>query len=144
MKYKCLCGEIIADQTDFLHYKARCIADQDWFDFLESEVAGGGQDWRLTKTIYQCPHCGRLNFKRNDGAMVFFRLEEENDENKKLLCSAKALQWKRSLIGVWNSLEKLNRIAKGQLSFRDCFGEGYEKSNDWTAFEKRYYEIFEQ
>src|SRR5437879_649396 len=144
MKYQCICGEIIPDQTDFLHYKAWCVADQDWFDFLESEVAGGGHDWGLTRKIYQCSHCGRLNFQGRDGHVVFFKLEMETEENKKILCSVKGLEWKRSLVGVWNSLEKLRRVAKERLYFEDCFGEGFEQSNEWAAFEKRYYEIFEQ
>jgi hypothetical protein len=144
MKYKCLCGEIITDNTDCLYYKARCIADQDWDDFLESKLVDGGHDWRLTRTIYQCPKCGRLQFERHDGQLVFFKLEKETEENKKLLCSVKGLQWKRPLVGVWNSLEKLKQIAKGRIYFQNCFNEGFEKFDDWTALEKRYFEILEQ
>jgi hypothetical protein len=142
MKFRCRCGEIISDTTDYLHYKARLIADQDWYDFLESETEGGGHDWRLTSEIYQCTKCGRLIFFKPDNHGVFFKLEEETEGNKKLLCSVKRSQWKRNLLGSWNSREK--EFAKGHIVFQDCFGEGYEKFDDWAVLEKRYFEILEQ
>jgi hypothetical protein len=144
MKYKCLCGEIITANTNGLYYKAWCVGDQDWEDFLESEVPSGGHDWRLAKEIYQCSHCGRLSLQRHDGKLVFFNLEEEIEENKKLLGSIKGLQWKRPLTGIWDSAEKLKQVGKGRLYFQNYFGEGFEKFEDWTIFEKRYYEIFEE
>ena len=145
MKFQCNCGEIIADQTDDLHYKARCIADEDWTDFLESDRPGVGLDWRFARIMYQCPKCGRLHIDRPDRhSSVVFKLEEENERDKKLLVSVKELQWKRLLTGAWDSSEKSRQMAKGRLSFLDCFGNGFKKFDDWATMEKRYYELLEQ
>jgi hypothetical protein len=145
MNFQCYCGEIIADQTDDLFYKARCIADEDWTDFLESDRPGIGLDWRFARIMYQCPKCGRLYVQRPDrNSSVVFKIEEGEERDKKLLVSTKELQWKRLLTGAWDSSGKSNPTAKGELWFRDCYGDGFEKHNDWAVMEKRYYELFEQ
>ena len=145
MKFQCHCGQTIADQTDELYYKARYVADQDWNDFLESKASSGGLDWRYARHIYQCSNCGRLYVERPDRkSFVSFELEEELKQDKKILVSTKEHQWKRTLTGTWNSSEKSKQMAKGHLHFEDCFGDGFEKFNDWAAMEIRYYELFEQ
>ena len=78
MKLRCECGEIIADQTDFLPYKAHLIADQDWFGVFDAldKIVSDVADARLTvdeaqtalrntlssesREMYQCGKCGRL------------------------------------------------------------------------------------
>lgn len=77
MKFRCTCGEILRDQTDYLPYKARLVADEDWFDLvdiLDELTARGARDpdeltrrtlhaWR---DVFQCPACGRLYLLAGD------------------------------------------------------------------------------
>lgn len=89
MKFMCLCGKVLSDNTDFLPYKARLIADEDWEQFLASAEQPGGHDWRLAPAIYQCPDCGCLRVEKPAGQVVFFR-PEDSSVSKSLLGSARS------------------------------------------------------
>lgn len=78
MKFQCLCGKIISDNTDDLPYKARMIADEDWNRFTESCERPQGYDWRLVTEIYQCPDCGCLRIEKPSGQVSFFKPESEH------------------------------------------------------------------
>ncbi len=77
MKFACLCGKPLADNTDDIPYKARMIADEDWNQFTASCERRQGHDWRLVTNIYQCPACGRLRIEKPAGSVVFFEPENE-------------------------------------------------------------------
>lgn len=77
MKYKCLCGWLMLDNTDDLPYKARLVADEDWNAFTESCESSPGYDWRLVTHVYQCPQCGRLLIEKPTGKVFFFKPEDE-------------------------------------------------------------------
>lgn len=78
MKFMCLCGKVLSDNTDFIPYKARVIADEDWERFTESCQRPQGCDWRLSTIIYQCPNCGCLRIAKPAGEVVFFKPESES------------------------------------------------------------------
>ena len=78
MKFQCLCGRLISDNTDDLPYKARMIADEDWTPFTKSCERPQGYDWRLVTPIYQCPNCGCLRIEKPSGRVVFFKPETDN------------------------------------------------------------------
>jgi hypothetical protein len=83
MKFRCGCGTLITDGTDYLPYKGYLIADEDWFAVLNAidegiEHSGStpaekkGASMRVrkllletTSTIYQCPKCGELRVDRD-------------------------------------------------------------------------------
>ena len=87
MKFQCLCGKILSDNTDDIPYKARMIADEDWNRFTESCESPQGYDWRLVTKIYQCPDCRCLRIEKPAGQVVFFKPESES-VSKSLLRSA--------------------------------------------------------
>jgi hypothetical protein len=78
MNISCDCGEIFADETDNLSYKAHVIPDQDWvqvfnaIDHVIQEAAAGNLSIEAAqtqmrcvlaspvRTAYQCRVCGRL------------------------------------------------------------------------------------
>ena len=77
MKFECLCGTLIPDQTDALPHKARIVADQDWFDLSEStDVRTSGEItltlWRATRIAYQCRECGRIWINDKAGTLHSF------------------------------------------------------------------------
>ena len=75
MKFMCLCGKVLSDNTDFIPYKARMVADEDWEDFTGSCEGPQGCDWQLATSIYQCPDCGCLRIEKPVGHVVFFKPE---------------------------------------------------------------------
>ena len=86
MKFQCLCGKNLSDNTDEIPYKAHLIADEDWNQFIE-EACAKPQWWRLVTKIYQCPDCGCLRIEKPTGHVVFFKPESES-VSKSLLRSA--------------------------------------------------------
>ena len=84
MKYRCLCGKIISDNTDDLPYKALMIADEDWNRFTESCERPQGYDWRLVTKIYQCPDCGTLRIEKPAGQVSIFVPESKQDSKSVL------------------------------------------------------------
>ncbi len=78
MKFMCLCGKVLSDTTDYIPYKARLIADEDWDHFLDLAEQSKGFDWRLAPAIYQCPDCGCLRLEKPQGHVVFFKPEDES------------------------------------------------------------------
>ncbi len=98
MKFRCQCGNVISDNTDFIPYKARLVADEDWEKFEEAcakwksdapvkerDIAGREVN-RLSRTIYQCMECGILWTERS-GRVMFFKPGDET-VSKSLLRSA--------------------------------------------------------
>ena len=70
-KFMCKCGCIMCDNTDGISYKARLIADQDFFTFLdeiESECPhkAPSNAWRYIEDMFQCPDCGNLIIFRDE------------------------------------------------------------------------------
>ena len=83
MKIRCVCGEIIPDQTDYLPYKAHVIGDKDYFDFLDAvdEAIESKEENREklcmnvrgaepSRLAWECNTCGRLYLDDKRGNLV--------------------------------------------------------------------------
>jgi hypothetical protein len=163
MKIDCLCGTAIPDQTDYISYKAHTIPDQDIFDLYdeldthlkqtmmlwasESDTAIVEQTLRsvqqqmrstvrqYTKTLYQCPRCGRLYVENETGSFHVFAPESHTTQAS-ILRSVLGDQWRRPLRGWWSS-----RLKEGKLWDIGDAGD-FEQFDDWNDLQTRYYEIF--
>ncbi len=85
MKMRCPCGSLLSDNSDDLPHKGRLIADQDWNRFTESCERPVGYDWRLTRHIYQCSKCGRINFDDPHDRTACYWFKPESDNTPKTL-----------------------------------------------------------
>ena len=135
MKFACICGKTIVDQTDYLSYAAYMIADQDIFD--ASDISeGGSDDWwgTLTRKMYQCRTCGRLWINDRQGHFHSFAPEQESEH---ILSSVHGNEWKRVLRGIW-----LNQEVGGFLNWRHLSHDDYAKFDDWNTLERAYVDQF--
>lgn len=121
MKIKCLCGEYIADNTDYLSYKGHIIADQDWPEVLthirQSIKAAAGLDNKTSsghqeqldkieadasdhlihrsRGIWQCYRCGRVCVDDSNRNLHWFNPEDPS-VTKDLLRSSSGESWEPS------------------------------------------------
>jgi len=138
--FGCPCGSGFKDGNDFVSYKARLIADQDFEDFQEAALAS---DWRaqydLTRIVYQCPSCSRLHIFTENAVHTFVPDGESDD----LLRSVKGEGWRRFLRGSWNDAD-----GRGYVSWGDsgCAGgdTGWISLNSRAEVEKLYFEVFQR
>lgn len=113
MKIFCRCGYILSDNTDTISYKAHIIPDQDWFDVwdkIEAAVKSENPDKErlmrelmsdvnhITRTMYQCPECGRLYVDDLQYELHEFKPQEQID--------AKMLKSKYYKGGMQNGCDK--------------------------------------
>ena len=162
MHFSCQCGILIHDTADNLPYKGKIIADQDFntlWDLIEKlekqhidriDVYNKIHDL-LMREIYQCPKCGRIYIENQaqNYDLVGFQMEspeqQEKKENRSLLLSAYGEKWKGHLYAEWRDekpdwwcdhhgiiMPEVN-IKMDNLVF-----------DDYDAFEKRFYEVFEE
>ncbi|TDC81156.1 hypothetical protein [Actinomadura sp. 7K507] len=140
MKISCACGEVIPDQTDFIPYKARFVADMDWDDVAEGDV--GERLWEWSRCMWQCTACGRLYVEDRQGGLHCFAPEKAGVPSD-LLGSAHGDAWKRPLVGNWRA--RASGGPPGELWWG--FGvsdEGMEEFSRWSDLERRYHEVFER
>lgn len=103
---RCHCSYKIHDSADYLRYKGRIIADQDYFDYIDSvaEIIESECPDRkkllvnfyckfidIIKTVYQCPKCGRLYIECENELFCF---SPENHTDKDVLKSVHGEKWK--------------------------------------------------
>ncbi|MCU0494734.1 MAG: hypothetical protein MUD01_24370 [Chloroflexaceae bacterium] len=169
MKIYCECGHIISDQTDYISYKARFVADQDYFDLQEAvemhikelvaAITGSPPEQRSTaaaaeemvenvydtirsymrRAIYQCSACGRLFV---DDAQFNSQVFVPNDSvPHNLMRSMHGDQWKRPLRGLWKEWQ--TDPDKGELwwGFGDA-EQGYEHFDNFETLQEKYFEVF--
>ena len=91
MKFACPCGAVLSDATDALPNKAHLVPDRTWHPLLDAldadvlaplaagKVSEDEAAMRLrrlvsgaTRTVYQCPTCGRLHVNGPDGRLRTF------------------------------------------------------------------------
>ena len=77
MKVTCQCGTSIPDQTDALPHKAWFVADQDWFDLMETADGLTSHEirttlWPKVRIAYQCRECGRIWLNDKSGRLHSF------------------------------------------------------------------------
>ncbi|KAB2856284.1 MAG: hypothetical protein F9K46_14410 [Anaerolineae bacterium] len=164
MKIFCKCGYVISDNTDYLPYKARFIADEDYFELMSvlegvvtklantiwsnSEVdraellrrAHTGL-WRhlssFYRLMYQCPACGRLYVDKLDRAAnpEPFVPTEENP-TKDLLKSILG-DPRNHLHGYW---KEHKNFGTGILIYQDK----REEFDSWENLRSRFYRVYEE
>jgi hypothetical protein len=156
MRFTCVCGNVLRDQTDYIPYKAWFAADQDLEEIAREVGARAAKDddpadlgdhiysalFPRLHTLYQCYNCGRVFVDDPDDPTAFQIFRPENSAWKKVLASRKAgvrKRWPRNLVGHWDAVRKT-----GELWFDPASGEtgGYETFDDRTKLECRYHELF--
>lgn len=88
MKRKCICGELIRDQTDNLPNKAHVIGDKTYFDFLDvidEAIESKAEDREAlcmhvryadpSRRAWECLSCGRVYFDDANGNLFAYRPE---------------------------------------------------------------------
>lgn len=167
MHFLCKCGYGIHDSSDGLSYKGWIIADQDWDEFCHltdrkaelrcSENADMHEadaiDSRLyaitERAMYQCPACGRVYIENllDDLNLVEFTPcpegEPAPDVSKKLLISSYGEKWKGYLFADW--YDEIPRWSKTHGNIVPVVNIDLDdlEFDDYEAFEKRFYELFE-
>ena len=139
MKIKCKCGAVIYDQTDYLSYKARFVADRDWEDFVAVSASTQGIDSSYVRNCYQCLQCGRLYIDDPERHLRSFAPE---DDSKSVLDSSKGESWRAPLIAVWEDKPFADQ-PRGSI-FCEAQGGVAEHYDDWNQMESDYYVLFKK
>ena len=78
MKFTCLCGTVIRDNTDYQEDKAYFIPDQSHERTVEA-IDGGASPWnelrKVERVMYQCTSCARLWLENTDRKLCCFAPE---------------------------------------------------------------------
>lgn len=167
MNFLCKCGYRIHDSSDGLSYKGWIIADQDMDEFwhlterkeeiLHSEKADMTEvdtiDSRLysitERAIYQCPSCGRVFIEDllDDFKLIQFTPcidgKPEPDVSKKLLISSYGEKWNGYMFADWYDEIPNWSNAHGNIVPVVNIDLDDLEFDDYEAFEKRFYELFE-
>ncbi|WP_459477406.1 hypothetical protein [Clostridium saccharoperbutylacetonicum] len=120
-KVVCECGSVLSDNTDYISYKARFIADQDFFDFLDEEKKAhkqGGEiyTWHYFGDIFQCPDCGNLIVFSADNEQRFDFQPLNMEKNKRVTLSYLGDKWREKLFGHYYSTHPLeDKRNRGEL-----------------------------
>lgn len=97
---RCICGEILHDNTDKISYKGRILSDKEFFpllDLADELIGSDGEnreklamtfrsnigDYIRLRDVYQCYECGRLLVESESGGFCFFT--PEGHDEKRLL-----------------------------------------------------------
>ncbi len=160
MHFLCKCGYRIHDSSDFLSYKATIIADQDMNEFwnlIEKAERPHTEVieifYKLIKlmerSIYECPSCGRVFIENPEERSRLIRFtpclegEPEPDVNKRLLISSYGEKWKGSLYADWYDQKPEWMNHHGMIMPDLNIQLDNLNFDDYEAFEKRFYELFE-
>lgn len=159
MRFNCQCGFQFNDSGDCVAYKARILADQDVNELAEM-LEFGEEPHRdelelcmpaldlIERTVFQCPQCGRLYVEDADYSYIQFvpceDAEPSPEVNKNLLRSAHGERWRGYLYGVWNNPKPEHSEHKGYIEPLVNMEFDNLEFDDFTAFEKRYYELFDE
>jgi hypothetical protein len=145
MKYKCNCGHLISDSTDFMYNKAHFVADQDWEDLQDALEVNPDPRKRqdiardlCRRTLMECGSCGRLLVEDLAYKPHFYVPE---DPQRGLLQSRHGERWKRHLRGHYRSTAN----PSGELWWGSGQADsGFLQFEDWNALERAYFEVFER
>ena len=98
-KIKCICGNIIVDQSDAIKWKGHFIADQDYDEFLNVLDKPDSIEKRLIihkvfHQIFQCSSCSNLIVFRNGETQGVSYKPENPEISKEILRSTYGNEWK--------------------------------------------------
>ncbi len=144
-KVVCECGHVLSDNTDYISYKARFIADQDFFDFLDEEEKAHKQGQQIYTghyfgEIFQCPDCSNLIVfsADNERRLDFQPLNKEKSERMTL--SYLGDKWKGNLFGHYYSTHPLEyKRNRGELYWFTNKEQGYLTDMTLEDLLKAYY-----
>ncbi len=157
MHFFCECGYRVTDITDYISYKARIIADQDWFDFydrIEAAIKSDETDkekiinefWRdtldISNAMYQCPKCGCIFISGERTILHAFKPVREVPV--KLLRSAKGEKWQGTLYAEWEDDKPQWSKHHGYIWPDVNLDFDIPGFDDYNSFVEKYYEIFEE
>ncbi|HYC88319.1 MAG TPA: hypothetical protein VEO54_03840 [Thermoanaerobaculia bacterium] len=134
MKITCACGALLADNTDFISFKAHLVADQDYFDYLDALPRREQRQYQ--RVVYQCYDCGRLLLQNRAGDQhrYTFFTPDDAEAAKGALRSNLGSRWRGFLYGD-----------EGEIWWYFGDGEsGSERFRSWEEVERRYRALFEQ
>ena len=136
MKITCACGALLSDNTDFIPNKAHLVADQDYFDFFDTQP--GRERQQYERTMYQCYDCGRLLLQNRAGDLHHYTFFSPDDREaaRDALRSNLGKRWRGFLYGQWRT--------NGDVWWSVGDGEsGSENFDSWESLEGRYHQLFE-
>jgi len=149
-KIICECGYVIPDTTDYIWYKARVIADQDFDDFfdeIESECPhkAPSKARGYFNDMFQCPECGTLIIDDTDGERYDFPPLNKEKWGKVTL-SCKGEKWKGHLYGNYYGANDIieYRRNKGRLYWMTNKESGYIEDMTLEELRDKYYKKFEE
>ncbi|AWH89310.1 hypothetical protein [Limnobaculum parvum] len=139
-KFDCLCGYTISDSADYMSNMAHYIADQDYWDLLDTLEPA--QAWEKNahclseycREIYQCPQCNNLIFFAKGKRSDFSPLSHNTGS---LLSSRLGTQWKGMLRGHY-------RNNSGEVFWQTNLESGFKQDLTQAELEALYYRKFEQ
>lgn len=160
MHFLCKCGYRIHDNSDLHSYKAAIIADQDmteFWDLIEKAEQPHTEMIEIfyklaalmERHIYQCPSCGRIFIENPEERSQLIRFtpclegEPEPDVNKRLLISSYGEKWKGLLYADWYDEKPEWMSHHGMIMPNLNIQLNDLHFDDYEAFEKRFYELFE-
>lgn len=137
--FSCYCGHIIFDVTDYLSYKARYIADQDYYDYLDEyeKTITEKQFYVLnnyTRDIFQCPNCSNLIIFSNKKRFDFKPLTLNADN---LLLSRSGNKWKGMLRATF-------RQESSEVYWQTNQEQGFRQGLQLSELKALYYRKFEE
>lgn len=161
MKFRCHCGYLFADNTDFLRFKGHITADQDLeeLDYSVEHYHISERDYIKVlcnmRTIYQCPHCGMIYIDNDDGNFSVFvpaqyvdmnRVSEkvreipkkQYDKNCRLLQSAQGDKWRGWICVEWYDEKRDWEEAPLRRIFVEL------NSHEYDEYKKRQYDSLDE
>ena len=91
---------------------------------------------QYTRTMYQCPECGRVYLEQDHPTIMVGFTPDMADAPRSLLRSVAGDAWRMPLVGIWNER------SGGRLS---THVEGQDETFDsWDLLAARYYTVFAQ
>ena len=149
-KVVCECGHIISDQTDYIRQKARFVADQDFFDFLDTVEKERDEEasssWSYLGDIFQCPDCGNVMIYSADYSRRCDFRPVNKEQCKGITASCLGERWKGTIVGHYEGashpLECMRN--KGELYWNTNKESGRIQDMTVEELRKRYYEKYEE
>lgn len=145
-KVVCECGYVILDNTDYISYKARFVADQDFFDCLDEVEKESSDAWRYFRDIFQCPNCGNLMIYGTDYNQRYDFKPIDKERCKKITRSYLGEAWKGSLTGhFYGTQYALDHLQnKGELYWDTNKDSGFLRELSLEELKEAYLCKFEE
>ena len=142
-KVHCKCGYVLSDSTDHISYKARFIADQDFYDFcdtVEQEAKVPIDACKFFGDIFQCCECNNLMIFNADYTRRCDFAPVDKEQSSKITLSYLGDKWKGYLVAIYKS----GNQSKSELYWNTNKDSGCAFDMDLEELRKNYYLKFEE